>query len=214
MFMIITLPLAVPRSPNRLRLTVGLALSVLAHIAAMTAIRPMSVAFTPSRSLQVEILDIALPKEARTVVAPEANFSPPTDAATPPSHTAKPQPAQNTPTNAAAGIETGLAPARYYTSREVGVRAAPLNDITFVYPQLAYQNRIRGRVALRILINERGEIDDISVVESEPRGVFDDTALGATKMLAFSPAIRDGRPVKSEKTIEIVFDPYESIHIP
>jgi protein TonB len=67
---------------------------------------------------------------------------------------------------------------------------------------------------LRIFINDQGTIDDVSVLESTPPGVFEEAALTATLALQFKPAIRNGRSVKSYKTIEVVFDPYESIHIP
>jgi TonB family protein len=103
---------------------------------------------------------------------------------------------------------------RYYTSREVDIRAEPMNDVQLVFPRLAYQNRTKGLVVLRILINERGAIDDLAVVESHPKGIFEEAALSATRTVKFSPAIRNGRTVKSQKTIEVAFDPYESIHIP
>jgi protein TonB len=69
-------------------------------------------------------------------------------------------------------------------------------------------------VLLKILINERGAIDDAVIVESEPKGTFEAAALNATLATRFSPAIRNGRPVKSQKMLEVLFDPYESIHIP
>ena len=105
-------------------------------------------------------------------------------------------------------------PEQYYTSREVDVRAEPLNDVQLVYPQLAYQKRMKGKVTLQIFINERGAIDQLLVVSAEPGGIFEEAALAATQALQFSAALKNGRMVKSQKFVEIVFDPYESIHIP
>jgi TonB family protein len=68
---------------------------------------------------------------------------------------------------------------------------------------------------LRILINERGGVDDVTVVEAEPRGYFfEDAALEATRALQFSPAMRFGHRVKSRKDLEVIFNPYESINVP
>jgi TonB family protein len=79
----------------------------------------------------------------------------------------------------------------------------------------AYQMRVRGKVTLRILINERGGVDDVTVVEAEPRGyLFENAALEAVRALQFSPAMRYGNRVKSQKNLEVVFNPYESINVP
>jgi protein TonB len=74
--------------------------------------------------------------------------------------------------------------------------------------------RIAGKVALRIFINEQGGIDMISIMAAAPPGVFDEAALTATQALQFTPALKNGREVKSQKTIEVVFNPYERIAIP
>ncbi len=58
-------------------------------------------------------------------------------------------------------------------------------------------------------------MDDVTVIEVEPRGfLFEDAALAATRALKFSPAMRYGIRVKSQKTLEIVLNPYDSIHVP
>jgi TonB family protein len=103
---------------------------------------------------------------------------------------------------------------KYYTAREVDVRAEQLNEVDLIYPKRAYENRTKGRVLLRIYINDRGGIDNVVVVESAPAGIFEDAALTATLALHFKPAVKNQRNVKSIKTIEVVFDPYESINIP
>lgn len=189
---------------------------MLVHILLLTAARPMTVADAPPQPLQVEIVNIAPgPEVSRITTATPADFQ------TPASHLparAAVQPAErphhNTAAEPVAGPDLRLVPDQYYTSRELDVRAEPLNDISLVYPQLAYQKRMRGMVVLRMLINERGGIDDVAVLESEPYGIFEEAAAGAARAMRFSPAIRNGRPVKSQKTVEVPFDPYESIRIP
>lgn len=193
---------------------VGVALSILIHAGAISVVRPMAVDFVQARPLQVEILKQAPASEPAAVVAPASDIAVPAGSARQPASDANAPRAGNVSTARVAGPDLGLAPDHYYNAREVDVRAEPVNEVALVYPQLAYQNRVRGVVLLKILISERGAIDDMSVVESEPKGTFEAAALNAALATRFSPAIRNGRTVKSQKMLEIRFDPYESIHIP
>jgi TonB family protein len=102
----------------------------------------------------------------------------------------------------------------YYASNEVDIRAEPLEDVNLIYPVLPLQQRVAGSVTLNIFVNERGGIDKTVVVESKPPGVFDEAALQAVAELKFSPAIKNGKPVKNRKTIAVNFDPYEKINTP
>lgn len=99
----------------------------------------------------------------------------------------------------------------YFAAREVDVRAELVKQIDLVYPVKAYEMRLPGRVVVRILINEHGAVDEASVLEATPSGIFEEAALAATQALQFRPAQKYGRNVKSQKTIEVTFDPYESI---
>jgi periplasmic protein TonB len=75
------------------------------------------------------------------------------------------------------------------------------------YPEDAYAQGLGGEVRIRLLIDETGKVDEAKVVGAQPRRVFDDAALAAASQLRFSPALRQGQAVKSQKTIAIVFDP-------
>jgi TonB family protein len=205
-------PEAVARS-NR-ALAVGLAVSLAAHLAVAASLRPVSGGIAPPNVLHVVIRDAEAGRRAPP--ADGAN----SDVAAGPARTATPAeaPASSALARAPGAVPEaqglGLALERYYTSREVDVRAEPLNQPALVYPQEAYQARTRGKVTLRILISERGGVDGIAVLEAEPRGVFEAAALAAAQALEFSPASIAGRTVKSQKTVEVAFDPYESIAIP
>jgi TonB family protein len=216
-----TLPLPVFARTNR-RLLVGLALSALAHLALIAAVRPMVAAYVPARPLEVQIQSATQTPDtlfatsaASDVSASASGGSDVSDRAEPGQGVIAAEPAPH-PTGpvAVTGPDLMFKPDQYYTSREVDVRAEPLNEVPLVYPQLAYQRRIKGKVTLQIFINERGGIDQLSVVSAEPQGVFEQAALAATEALEFSAAMKGGRRVKSQKTVEVLFDPYESIHIP
>lgn len=102
----------------------------------------------------------------------------------------------------------------YYANSEVDVRAEPLEEVNLIYPLIPLQERLGGSVTLGIFVNERGGIDKAIVVESKPPGVFDEAALQAVANLKFTPAIKNGKPVKNRKTVAIKFDPYEKINTP
>lgn len=103
---------------------------------------------------------------------------------------------------------------KYFTLAEIDVRPQPVNEVDLIYPKRAYAMRTRGKVLLTIFISEEGAVDDVKIIEATPAGVFEEAALTATLALRFSPGMRYGQRVKSQKTIEVVFDPYESIRTP
>jgi protein TonB len=200
--------------PGGRRLAVGLALSLLAHLLLLTGLRPTTTAYEPPRAFQVEIRQDKTRLDTPFALTSESD-SPATVTAAAPAQSQKTEaPLPNTSAAPAAGVDLRYLSDNYLTSREVDVRAAPVNDVDLVYPLQAYQNRVRGKVMLRLLINERGGLDNVSVLESEPRGTFEEAALTATWALRFSPAMKNGRSVKSRQDIEVTFDPYERINTP
>lgn len=95
----------------------------------------------------------------------------------------------------------------YFTSDQLDELPRPVNDVLLRYPENAFANGVSGEVRLRLLINEAGRVDKAMILEAQPEQIFDEAALAAARQLRFSPAIREGRVVKSEKNIAIVFDP-------
>lgn len=203
----------VPRATRRLIL--GLAASGAVHLVLMLGFGPKTARYVPPLPLQVEIRRDTAPERAAEIPAeqPSELTAKPADTGPAP---VVPPPEISPPAPAAppVPVELGLPLDRYYTARELDVRAEPINDVDLVYPRRAYEMRTKGRVVLRIFINERGAIDDVSVVKAAPPGVFEEAALTATRALQFTPAMKNGRNVKSQKTIAVLFDPYESINIP
>jgi TonB family protein len=196
------------------RLILWVLVSITAHVVVMwvTALTASNVTGGSATALRVELLTVvnesreplAIPGEA-----PELNLpSPPQEM----------RAAENTPPAPREPANNANAPTLplniYYSSSEVDTRAEPLNDVDLVYPLVPYQHRVRGVVRLNIFVNEQGGIDKVAVIESKPSGVFDEAALRAVGELKFSPAIKNGLPVKNRKTIEVTFDPYEKINTP
>jgi len=81
----------------------------------------------------------------------------------------------------------------------------PIGAIEPEYPDIV---RLReGVVVLRLLISDAGHVDDVAVVRSEPRGVFEQAAIEAFSKARFSPGLAAGTPVKSQITVEVQFMP-------
>ncbi|MEZ4389030.1 MAG: energy transducer TonB [Candidatus Krumholzibacteriia bacterium] len=75
-----------------------------------------------------------------------------------------------------------------------------------VYPYRARQRRIEGRVRVRFLVGADGRTSEITVLEAEPAGVFDQAVLDAVASWRFEPGVLAGRPVAAWMVTPIVFD--------
>ena len=99
---------------------------------------------------------------------------------------------------------------RYYRSSEVDTPAMPLERGPLVFPEHAYLSKLRGTVKARIYIDEVGRVVSVDIVDVKPfGGIFEDAALEALRQVRYSPALLAGQAVKTQKLIEVVFDPYE-----
>lgn len=176
------------------RLAAGLALSTAVHVLTALGVSPRAgVALASPYALQVDI-----------------ERADATSAAAPLPLPATEQPQQPRSAPAARGEpppQFALPLDRYFSAREVEVRAISSNEVELVYPEPAYERRIEGKLTLRIFINEHGGVDRVTVLDATPPGVFEEATLAAARVLQFTPALIGGRAVKSSKTIEVVFDP-------
>ncbi|MGH8631422.1 MAG: energy transducer TonB [Burkholderiales bacterium] len=107
-----------------------------------------------------------------------------------------------------AAVRAPLPPVAYhFSSSEVDVPAEAINDVLLRYPPEAYRQQVAGEVKLRVYIDETGFVHKVQLLEAEPSGVFETAAVDAAQQLRYSAALKAGEPVKSIKTIRIVFDP-------
>lgn len=84
--------------------------------------------------------------------------------------------------------------------------ATPIVRIEPKYPMQAQRNGTEGWVRLSFTINEMGGVENIKVVESKPRRVFDKAARRALKRWKYKPKMADGKPVKQEgQTVQLDF---------
>ena len=82
------------------------------------------------------------------------------------------------------------------TEEAVDKKPRALRRAAVEYPKRARAKGIEGMVEMSSLINERGEIESIRVVDSFPEGIFDDAAKTTVEKWEFEPARYEGAPVK------------------
>jgi protein TonB len=120
----------------------------------------------------------------------------------------------NTKTPPEAVIELPFPFDSYFSTREVDVGAEPSNEVLLHYPLLEYRQRLGGVVRFTLFINAQGGLDKVYLIDATPPGHFEEAALEAVNKLQFTPARKNGREVKSRKTIEVVFNPSELFNYP
>jgi periplasmic protein TonB len=95
----------------------------------------------------------------------------------------------------------------YLTSSRLDPGPQLLDDVEPVYP--AEAGHTEGSVVLRLLIGTSGSVDEVVVVRSQPKGMFERSAVAAFSAARFSPGKMLGIPVKSQLTIEVHFTPFD-----
>lgn len=66
------------------------------------------------------------------------------------------------------------------------------------YPVKAARDKIKGWVKLSFSVNRNGIIEDIQIIDSEPKVIFDQAAIDALNRWKYKPMIEKGKTVKQE----------------
>ena len=80
------------------------------------------------------------------------------------------------------------------------VRRSPI-----VYPELARRQGISGYVTMNVLIDELGNVEDVEIIDSKPKEIFDLKADTTVRRWKFEPATYNGKKVKVWAVQKIVF---------
>ena len=70
------------------------------------------------------------------------------------------------------------------------VKTAQLN-----YPRRAESRGIEGYVTLRFTISAAGDVEDVKIIESQPKGVFDRTSVRTISKYKFTPCMQGGAAI-------------------
>ena len=90
----------------------------------------------------------------------------------------------------------------YYGARQLDVYPVLLSGLDRPNPTAT---DVKGYVLLLVLLDATGAVNDVSVVEAAPPGLYDENAVRALRLARFSPAFRDGRPVTSRLTVHLEY---------
>ena len=78
------------------------------------------------------------------------------------------------------------------------------------FPMAACEQRVTGRVALEVETDATGKVLKARILEAEPAGLFDETALTIARGSRLTPAYRDGQPMAATALLTLHFDPEQA----
>jgi protein TonB len=73
------------------------------------------------------------------------------------------------------------------------------------YPKDARSMGFAGKVKVKVLISERGTVEDTAIAQSSGYASLDDAARQCLRRWLFSPAYRDGRAVAAWVVVPVMF---------
>ena len=102
-------------------------------------------------------------------------------------------------------LPPAAAPQRRDPVRPGGIISEPkkLVHVAPIYPSIARDTRSEGIVVLEAIIDERGRVDRIRVLQSSP--LLDDAAIQAVRQWRYTPTLLNGVPVPVLMTITVSF---------
>ncbi len=90
------------------------------------------------------------------------------------------------------------------TADSVDERPEPVRRVDPELPRRIVDEQIEGRVVVRALVDREGRVQQVEVVEAQPRDVFEPHVVEAVEQWQFQPASYEGEAVKT--WIELPFD--------
>ncbi len=78
------------------------------------------------------------------------------------------------------------------------------------FPMQACERRQTGQVALEVETDATGRIRKARILSSEPRGLFDRSALTIARASRMTPAYQNGQPIASIALLTLFFDPNQA----
>lgn len=97
----------------------------------------------------------------------------------------------------------------YFPPDELSRKPQPASPVPLDYPADS-PLVARGRIVLRLLINEAGNVDQVMVEQSELPQELAELARRAFSQARFQPGMKENRPVNSQLMIEVTFESNEA----
>jgi len=84
-----------------------------------------------------------------------------------------------------------------FTIEDLDVGLTPLVSIPPMYPLRAKRRGIGGWVKVKFLVNRKGLVEKIEIIDSHPAGIFDQSVVQAVSSWRFKSGTVEGVPVKA-----------------
>jgi len=94
----------------------------------------------------------------------------------------------------------------YYTAKQLDIHPQAAQPVRPEFPDTAADVGAEGYVTLKLLIDDGGKVREVSVVDAQPPGAFEESALAAFRAARFLPGQRNGRSVKSQILIKVTYE--------
>lgn len=199
---------SLPRAVRRALVAVWISLGLHAAVIVLVQVAPPAGGQADQPAIEVRLMPVSEPVPMHETVAGPAPEGLPIAAATdlaptlPPD--TRPLPAPGAAAVPALAVDSAV-DLTYYTARELDVQPRALQDIQPTYPPEADRLRQSGTVRLELKIEADGRVSDVSVVGADPPDVFDESARAAFAAARFSPAQKNGRPVRMRMLVEVSY---------
>jgi len=119
---------------------------------------------------------------------------------------AEPKPATAPASSPSSGIDVPfIRDPTWYTPKQLDVYPQPLTPIRLDYPDAAAAQRLDGKLTLLLLIDEFGVVNEAAVIDAQPPGYFEEATLAVFRAMRFSPAQKQGHPVKSRLQLQVKY---------
>ena len=102
-------------------------------------------------------------------------------------------------------VATAMAAAEY-DAADVDKPPKVVRQMPIKFPADAKRNGITGKVVVRCLIGTNGKADKMEIVDSEPAGIFDESAMSTLKYWEFRPGIKEGEMVATWVKVPFKFE--------
>ncbi len=83
----------------------------------------------------------------------------------------------------------------HYTMGELDSPLTPLVKIPPIYPMLATRRGIEGLVTVEFLVNKKGLVQQVRILDSKPEHIFDKSVIACVSQWKFKPGTMEGIPV-------------------
>ncbi len=95
-----------------------------------------------------------------------------------------------------------------FTVGDLDHQLTPLAQMPPDYPHTARRRQIEGWVKVEFIVDEQGRVEDVRVIDSRPKNIFDSAARRAISRWRFKPGTVGGTAVKTkvEQTIKFKLD--------